>query len=365
VKSPAIVQRHPALRWLVPLGVLCVAGTAIVGALQSHESSETLPETVPASLVSAVEHNRTAGFSGTVVSQLSLGLPALAVVSTAARPNGEATFNTLLEGSHTMQVWYGGRNRQRVALLGAGEETDLFRNGRDLWQWNSADGIALHARLKQRSDLRLGDQPAEALTPTALAGGALAALDADTSMTVDDDVTVADRPAYELVLTPHSDGTKIGSVHVAIDGATKVPLGVQVYPKNSTAAAIDVAFTSIKFGTPAERNFDFVPPPTATVTELQGSVGMLGSAVERLVSGVGWDSVYQLPGRVGRAGYESIAAEEFNNLPEVSGHWGKGRLVESPLLSMLVTKDGRVYAGAVSPERLYAVAAAGAKGARK
>jgi hypothetical protein len=264
-----------------------------------------------------------------------------------------------------MQVWYGGRNRQRVALLGAGEETDLFRNGRDLWQWNSADGIALHARLKHRSDLTLGEQPAEALTPAALAGGALAALDADTSLTVDDDITVADRPAYDLVLTPHDDGTKIGSVHVAIDGATKVPLGVQVYAKDSTAAAIDVSFTSIKFGTPAERNFDFVPPPTATVTELRGSVGMLGSAVERVVSGVGWTSVYELHARTGRPGYEAISADEFNSLPEVSGHWGKGRLVESPLLSMLVTKNGRVYAGAVSPARLYAVAAAGAKGSRK
>jgi hypothetical protein len=356
VKSPGILQRHPALRWIVPLGVVSLAGVAVAGALRSPGPSETLPDTVPAALVSAVEHSQHTGFSGTVVSQLSLGLPLLAALPGSSRAKRESSFSELLEGSHTMQVWYGGRSRQRVAVLGAGDETDLFRNGRDLWQWSSADGVAVHTRLHRRADVALGDQPAEGLTPAALAEGALAALDSDTALSVDDDdVVVADRRAYELVLTPHDNGTKIGSVRVAIDGLTKVPLGVQVYPKGSASAAIDVAFTSIRFGMPAERNFDFVPPPNATVHTVQQH------AASALVSGSGWTSVYRLPTDRRRAGRPAVPAEEFRTMSAVSGHWGRGRLVESPLLSMLVTKDGRVYAGAVRPARLYAVAASAAK----
>jgi len=360
MQSPTIVQRHPALRWMVPLGIVGIAAAAITGAIRSRGTSESLPAAMPAALVSAVEHNQDVGFSGTVVSQLSLGLPALATLPALSRPKLAASFSSLLEGSHTMQVWYGGRTRQRVALLGAGEETDLFRNGRDLWQWNSSDGVALHTRVHRQTDFALFDQPAEALTPAALAGRALSSLDADTELSVEDDVVVADRPAYELVVTPNSRATKIGSVRVAIDGATKVPLGVQIYPKGSSSAAIDVGFTSIRFGMPAERNFDFVPPPTATVSELSSRPRALSTAIA-VVSGSGWTTVYRLH-PVGRhQGSVPVAAEEFHAMSAVSGHWGEGRIVQSPILSVLVTKNGRVYAGTVRPAQLYAVAATSSK----
>jgi outer membrane lipoprotein-sorting protein len=310
-------------------------------------------------LVSAIQHNQDTGFSGTVVSQLSLGLPALYMLPALSQRSGGASFSSLLEGSHTMQVWYGGRDRQRVALLGAGAETDLFRNGRDLWQWSSADGVALHTKVRSHADVAFDEQPPEALTPATLAAGALSALDANTTLSVDDGVTVADRRAYELVLTPHSDATKIGSVHLAIDGATKVPLGVQVYPKDSTSAAIDVAFTSIRFGMPAARNFEFVPPASATVSELGSELTSLRtpSAAVMAVTGSGWETVYRLRADGRHAGTADVAVDAFRDMSQVSGNWGKGRIVESPMLSMLVTKDGRVFAGAVPPARLYAVAA--------
>jgi hypothetical protein len=40
-------------------------------------------------------------------------------------------------------------------------------------------------------------------------------------------------------------------------------------------------------------------------------------------------------------------------LPQVSGTWGSGRLLQSALLSVLLTDDGRVIAGPVAPELLY------------
>ena len=44
-------------------------------------------------------------------------------------------------------------------------------------------------------------------------------------------------------------------------------------------------------------------------------------------------------------------------LTPVSGSWGKGHLLDSALLSILVTNDGRIYVGAVQPNDLYTAAA--------
>ena len=41
----------------------------------------------------------------------------------------------------------------------------------------------------------------------------------------------------------------------------------------------------------------------------------------------------------------------------VHGAWGSGRLLHTSLLSILITNDGRVLVGAVTPSVLYADAA--------
>jgi hypothetical protein len=43
-------------------------------------------------------------------------------------------------------------------------------------------------------------------------------------------------------------------------------------------------------------------------------------------------------------------------LSPVSGAWGKGRLLDSALMSVLITSNGRIIAGAVQPAQLYTVA---------
>jgi hypothetical protein len=75
------------------------------------------------------------------------------------------------------------------------------------------------------------------------------------------------------------------------------------------------------------------------------------------VIGEGWASILtaKLPAT---AGADSKEAEGLlNMLPEASGTWGKGRLFSGSLFSVLVTDDGRVFAGAVAPESLYEAAA--------
>jgi hypothetical protein len=356
VNAPAILQRHPALRWLVPVGIACVAGLAATGFFRNDASPEPLPRTTPTALIAAVQDSHVEGFSGTVVSHVSLGLPELPNLSGSRE---DASFGALLFGSHTMQVWYGGVAKQRVALLGATDESDVFRNGRDVWQWSSADGVAVHTTLPRDAGAGHGSGPVAptSLTPGELAQRAFEAMDKDTAVTVETDRTVADRSAYELILTPRTTATKVGSVHIAVDGLTKVPLGVQIYPRGSSSAAVDVAFTTIRFGHQAARNFVFAPPPGASVKQL-GTAGHesrppAGGALGQ--TGSGWTTVTGFrPGKAAVARYEKGSL--LNDLTPVSGSWGKGRLLDSPLVSVLVTDDGRCYAGAVDPAELYRAA---------
>ncbi len=352
---PQFLARRRALRWLVPVGVAGAAALAATGAFNATASSEALPKTTPAALLADVRHAGVPGFSGTVVSRLSLGLPDLTTLGVSG---SAASLASLLSGSHTLQVWNGGRYKQRVALLGSTDETDVFRNGSDVWQWSSADQVAVHSVLSQASSAgAVGSSvPSVAsITPADLAHTVLAALDSDTRVVVEDDRTVADRAVYELVLTPRSDVTKIRSVHVAVDGSTKIPLGVQVYARGARDPAVDVAFTSIRFAHQAARNFDFSPPSSATVRDLGSTNAWDDGGPAATRTGTGWTTVFGL--RPGRGAITNLGGALLDALPAVSGSWGKGRLFDSSLLSVLVTNDGRVYAGAVAPRALYAAAA--------
>jgi hypothetical protein len=56
-------------------------------------------------------------------------------------------------------------------------------------------------------------------------------------------------------------------------------------------------------------------------------------------------------------GTEAATAQGLvNALPKVSGSWGSGHLLSGSLFSALITDDGKVLIGAVSPEKLYEAA---------
>jgi len=214
---------------------------------------------------------------------------------------------------------------------------------------------------------------ASSLTPQELARRALAAVDPTTRVQVKRHDSVADRSAYDLILTPRSD-TRIASVHIAVDGATKLPLAVQVYARGESKPAIDAAFTSITYGVPAERNFSFAPPPDAHVRTVQHKRRRTTGSDDRSpgtkaartplrrsdvhVIGTGWSRVLSIKGSAA-AVRKAESGAVLQALTPVSGTWGKGRLLDSSLLTVLITTDGRVFAGAVEPSVLYT--AAGAK----
>ena len=146
-------------------------------------------------------------------------------------------------------------------------ERDLVRQGNDVWLYSSEQNTATHLTLPAGAagkDLtgRDGMQ-----TPAELAHRLLSALDPSTRLTVGRGIQVAGRSAYDLVLNPRSAETLIGSVSIAIDSETGLPLSVEVQARGQREPAFRLAFTTLSLRAPAAGLFAFSPPPGATVKQ--------------------------------------------------------------------------------------------------
>jgi hypothetical protein len=198
-------------------------------------------------------------------------------------------------------------------------------------------------------------------------------------VSTDGTAKVAGRSAYELVLAPRDARSRVGSVRLAVDASERIPLRVRVFARGSDARgggepAYEIGFTRISFTKPSDGQFRFTPPPGAKVepsvaSEKPGAIAHTpsgasakpgasakqGASAQPRVVGEGWAAVLVADATGGEVPGELSGV--FEQLPRVSGRWGSGRLLESRLLSVLLTDDGRLLAGAVDPQRLYQVAA--------
>ncbi|MDQ7906031.1 hypothetical protein RB614_16075 [Phytohabitans sp. ZYX-F-186] len=360
-----VMNSRPALRWLVPAAAVAVVvgGGAAVGTLAATAEPSLPPRTAQQLLVD-LQTARLDGLSGTVVQSADLGLPNLP--SLAGGGSGTADITSLLTDTNQLRVWYSGPDKTRVALMGTLGETDVIRNGKDLWLWSSKENKAVHRTISD-ADTKAHPLPSDLpMTPQEAADRALAAVDPTTEVTVGRSATIAGRDAYELVLAPRDKASLVGEVRIAIDAAEHVPLRLEVFPKGSDQTAFQIAFTQVDFARPDDAQFRFNPPPGAQVDE---STGLPEAAKPDTAPktpedagfttvGEGWTTVAVVEGgEDGEAGQEGDqAAQVLSMLTPVSGAWGSGHLLSGRLFSVLLSDDGTVYAGLVAPERLYEVA---------
>ncbi|MEO8556217.1 MAG: sigma-E factor regulatory protein RseB domain-containing protein [Actinomycetota bacterium] len=388
----SIFERNPALRWAVPAvtAVALVGGGSAIGGLRATADAG-LPARTAAQLLVDVQQARLDGLSGTVVQKSDLGLPDLPI-SGASGGTGSSDLTSLISGTHTMRVWYAGPDKARMALLGTLGESDVIRNGQDVWVWASQSKTARHYVLPAHDAAgKTGPAPAVPspsdlpTSPQDAAEKALAAISPSTEVTTSGTARVAGRSAYELVLTPKEATSLVAQVRVAIDGTEHVPLRVQVYAKKVADPVFEVAFSKVDFTRPDAAQFTFIPPPGTTVTDVKTPIDSKtagdaksvapqpNSAGMPTVIGKGWGTVLvvKLPapdaaaspgtsGTTGAAADKTVAQlRAFAGLlPKVSGAWGSGHLMAGTAFSVLLTDDGRLLVGAVTPEGLYAALAA-------
>lgn len=381
-------------RWAVPLGAVAIAGAVTAGVLISAAASASpeLPVKTPAQLLAALAA-RTGPpppLTGTVVESAALGIPQLPQLGNQNSPV------SLLAGSHTVKIWYQDPAHVRLAMPVTMSETDVIRNGRQVWLWqsnkNSVTKLTLPARAAKP---QATPAPAQVpLTPQQAASQVLKAVGTSTRVSVDRTATVAGQAAYQLVLSPRSSGSLVGRVNIAIDASNNVPLRVQVFARGASAPAFQVGYTAVSFVRPAAANFTFAPPAGAkvkTVTLPSDAGQPKSSAAERTaasqvqVVGKDWLSVAVLPssvlseitsgstaGATGQMAQSAVpggpagggsgeTAAMLRTLiaaaTPVHGAWGSGQLLHTSLVSMLITNNGHVLIGAVTPAVLENAAA--------
>jgi outer membrane lipoprotein-sorting protein len=395
--------RRGPVRALVPLSVTAViaGGAALLPSLAS--ASPSLPSVSAQQLLTKIASSNVDAFSGTVSLSTDLGLPQLPDLAGSANPF------SLLSGTHTLEVAADGPQRQRIALLDQLSEYDFVHNGTQVWTYDSETNAVEHgtesgaqqkAEAGKKAGTKAGNAKYPPLTPQAAAQQLLTNLSPTTQVSVGAPRTVAGRSAYVLVLTPKQQGSLIGQADVSVDSATGAPLGVALYPVGSGTPLFDVAFTSVSLTAPDAARFDFTPPKGSTVTPLGSGEksdtakgGTSAPAQQNLdpqVLGASWLSVLELHNvslselqqTLSSAG--SAATQNSNNSPEsdggssqlvdggvsgylnsllgggtsVSGKFGSGKVYTTSVLSVLITNDGRVFLGAVTPKVLEADAAA-------
>jgi outer membrane lipoprotein-sorting protein len=383
-------------RWAIPAGAVAVAGGVLAGSvIPAAQAAPLLPSRTPARLLAALAGETTAPpLTGTVVETASLGLPAL------PSTGDPASLPSLLTGSHTIKVWYSDPAHYRLAVPQSMTESDVIRNGRSAWVWDSSSNTVTHVALPAGAPVP--PMPSTPLTPQQAADQVLARIGPTTAVSVDSNVTVAGEAAYQLVLVPKSSSSLVGQVRIAIDAQHNVPLRVQVFAKSVASPAIQVGFTSVSFVRPAAANFAFSPPAGAKITqESAGSRSKASGKASRNITngfsviGTGWLAVAVLPqsslssltgtapsggsGLVPFSGSSEKAAPAsggpggpgipalgggtgaifgalLQSAEPVRGPWGSGRLLRTSLMSVLITSKGRILIGAVTPDVLYQAA---------
>jgi outer membrane lipoprotein-sorting protein len=271
VSAATNLLRGRQARWAVPAGAVAAVGLVIAGSVIAHgQTTPTLPARTTAQLLAAVDNPAALPSAMTAVVQetASLGLPDL--------PGSSDPLSglSLLSGSHTFRIWYDGPAKVRVAVPVAMGETDLRRDGRNVWLWDSQTNRATHYILPAGAADTAPGVPARSVpTPPQLARQILAAVGSTTTVGLQQNVTVAGQPAYQLSLAPKSTSSLIGQVRIAIDASNSLPLQVQVFARGAASPAFSVGYTSLSFATPAASNFAFSPPPGAKVKTVRVPAG--------------------------------------------------------------------------------------------
>ena len=373
--------RASALRWAVPVAALTATiGIAGVSNLVSANAQvPNLPPLTAAELLAKVTSAKVPAFSGTVQLTANLGLPDLGGFGGSV----PGSISDLLAGTHTASVSADGPTKLKVTTQGALAESSWIRNGNDAWSWSSETQTATHANAAAGTDIGTdADTPnavagvtpgPESMSPPAMAARVLAQVDPTTSVSVRTSAYVAGRAAYELVLTPKSVTSTVGEVVLAVDAATGTPLEARITAKGKASPALELGFTQITFAAPPASTFVFTPPAGSTVKQATSVADLLPITGrdhhDRPADSPDATSTVKSGDRgtttVGTTWGTVIITKGTTISPHIAQLLGGGtditlaagvtaKVVTTALINVMLTSDGRIAIGAVTPQALQA-----------
>lgn len=362
-------------RLTLPIAVAAlIALTVGFGPALMARAGPSLPPVSPKQLLVNVQQSDVEGVSGVVDLRSELGLPEMPTQQGGSPHDNGTAPRELLTGTHTLRVDSAGPERQRVEILGELSQYTLIRNGRDAWAYDSAENSGVHWRLPDSSAHR-GEAQSQApqgggsaATPRDVAQYILDEVGPSTKLDVQGTDQVAGRDVYTLSLAPRGQDSLVERAAIYVDAENWAPLRVTVTPRDGGEPAVDVGFREVDFGEPPASRFQFSPPEGADITQKSvpphgkasphgkgsgaGGDGSPQAGPQRSgsseVIGSGWTSVLKVEGVRANTNRGWLAR---SGTP-VSGEFGDGKLVTTRLVTALVTEDGRLYVGAVTPETI-------------
>ncbi|HEX7306113.1 hypothetical protein [Lentzea sp.] len=332
------------------------AGLSLLAMPAGAGQPPSLPQVSAETLVEQVLTSKPGAFGGTVEVDNKLGLPAISEIP------------QLADGKHSARIWTDGNGKVRLALPNGQSEQTVVDDGTTTWSWNSADNEV--TKSEHRGDKGDKSEPGrenKAVDPAAAAREIVGKTKEFSDISVDGTARVANRAAYELVLTPKaSEKTLVREVRIAVDSELKMPLRVAVLTNGTAEPAGTVGFREINVGPQDSKLFEFTPPSGAKVTTPEAKEQQRGSKPELgldqalqgenpQVFGTGWDTV--VGARIPAQAMTQVPAEAQGLVDrftkKVSGSWGSGKLFTTKVATVLIADDGRVVAGAVPEQVLF------------
>ncbi|QKJ20388.1 LolA family protein [Microbacterium hominis] len=369
---------RPAL-WGAAVAVPAVVAAAIFVPIAASGAVD-LPDKTVEELIAFAHESDVDALSGTIEQTSELGLPDLDALTGALGNAGDARGDgpseadlddlvALLTGSHTAKVYLDGE-QARLQVLDQLGERNVYVDGAAEQVWYVDSETQTATRVTHTP----GDSPTEpraqdALpTPDAMLDEALARLDETTEVSVGTDSRVAGRDVYELIMVPRTADTLVGEVRFAIDGETGAALAASITARGAGEPAFEIAFTQVDFAAPDPAVFAFEPSDAMTVAEkeIAGHDRGDGEHPERgtgedaapAVYGEGWSTVVEIAAPEA-GGDAAPAPDQQAMLESLTTPVEGGRAIETALVSVLLTDDGRVLVGAVPASRLVDAAQTG------
>ncbi|MFI8827017.1 outer membrane lipoprotein carrier protein LolA [Streptomyces sp. NPDC053431] len=390
--TQTMAGQRKASRYVVPVAVAGVAAATIglVPALAASGDPD-LPEITAQQLIEKIAASDTQTLSGTFKIDTDLGLPSFAGLLPSAPAGGSSSadptekLTQLVSGSHTLRVAADGPERQKLTLLDGSDEYSLVHNGKDVWAYDSKSNEVFHEKDAQGRAPEKEKLPA---TPKELADEVLKAAGDTTSITVGGTAKVAGRDAYQLVIKPKQSGSTVESVKIAVDAANGTPLKFTLSSVSGGKPVVDAGFTKVDFGRPDAGTFDFKAPKGAKVTEgaAEKEAGKAPEDLDRMFGGLGDLGGLEKGGKGAEGGGFDVVGEGWTAIAKldsgapapktdeapkevqgfldalgdkVSGKFGSGTVFKTKLVNALMTDDGKVYVGAVTPQALVDAADSG------
>ena len=384
-------------RWVPSIAVPAVIAAGVI-AVPLQANAIDLPDLTPQEVMVLMQQANVTEFSGTIVKQSELGLPALEFSSMVSEdsieqmeekmPEEFADFVPaviesnvltqaveLISGSHTVRVFVSGPDKLRAQILDPMSERDLIVNGSEFWVYDAQMATALNGTIEVEPDpakqaeaeqkvLEYAESIAlDLASPEAIADYLVSMVDETSQIEVGKDHSVAGRSAYQLIVSPDSANSLIDNAAISVDYETGMPLRVELFSTTQDVAAMSVGFSSISFGAVDQALFDFTPPAGTTVETFDADQLMgyekpefpesdYEAPAEPEVIGSDWDSVIHLDKLPESIPQDLMANELFADLlTEVPG----GKVFSTPLVNVLLTDSGEVFAGAVTIDYLLSL----------